>query len=145
MSAESEVLTKIRDTLKADATLLGYVSSADDIRHSYANVQFDTPAITYHTVIMPPARDMDEYGKFEMRVQFNIFELNVSNNITNARNIHERIDALLYQEVFTTTTYKVRGGAHSGWQSVPTDYEKDGEVVVQWLAEWTFSLYKIGS
>jgi len=144
MSAESEVLTKIRDTLKADSTLLGYVDNdANNIRHSYANAQFDTPVITYHTVIMPPDSDMDRYGKFEMRLQFNIFGINNSTDITNIRNIYERIDALLYEQVFATTNYKVKNIRHSGWQWVPTDYIKEGEAILHCFAEWTLNIYKI--
>jgi len=143
MSLEGEIFTAIRNTLKGDATLLGYVGdSANNIRHSYVNFEFDVPCITFHAVTIPPDSDYDRYGKFLMQIQLNAFDLNNSTGIGNLRNIEERIDALLYEQNFATTTYEVKHIRHSGWTPVPTEYVKEGETIIHAFSDWELRVYK---
>ena len=146
MTLEQEIFTAIRDVLKGDGTLMGYVESdADRIRHSLANVESDTPCITYHAKKLSPDAEVDAYGKFFMQIQVNVFDVNNSTGITNMDNIKARIDELLYDQRFSTASYRVGHIQHSGWQRIPTEYLKEGEIINHAFAEWMLRIYKTGS
>ena len=143
MSMEAEIFTAIRNALKGDSALLGYVQSdADNIRMSFARVAFDVPCVTYHRIQPVPDKQADKYGKFFFAIQINVFDVNSDTGLTNLQNITERIDTLLYDQPFTTTTYAVKRVQHSGWSDMETPYLKDDIPILQYFSDWTPQVHK---
>jgi len=140
---EGEIFTAIRNTLKGDSTLLGYVGNdTDNIRMSFARIAFDVPCITYHRIQPVPDKEADKYGKFLFAIQINAFDVNSDTGITNLQNITERIDALLYDQPFTTDSYAVKRIQHSGWSDMETPYLKNDIPILQYFSDWTLQVHK---
>lgn len=84
---------------------------------------------------------MDTYGKFVYRLQLNVFDVNTATGRGNIANIEGRIDALLYDAEFTTTSYAVKYIRHTGWQDVITDYDYQAKKVVHSFTEYVLRVY----
>ena len=146
MSMENEVFAKIRATLIADTTLMGYLGS-DNNKVRYAFGTYPSlganfaPCITYFTLPYGPDGDMDSLAKYALRVQIDVWDKNTDVGIANIRNINERIDALLYLKVFSTTNYRIGLNRRISKNDVLVDLLDNPNQLIQSSSDWIFTIY----
>ena len=132
-----EILKSIRDTLKNDSALLGYIGSSDRIYYHIAPVTPSIPCIAM-ALSEKPDEEMDSFGKIHLELELSVYD----SDYDNLSDILERLDALLFDKRFTTANWAVKYFKRIFASDEKSDFVKDGNPVVKRLTRWNLRAYK---
>ena len=132
-----EILKAIRDILKNDSTLIGYIGSADRIYYHIAPLTAAIPCIVM-ALSEKPDEEMDSFGKIHLELELSIYD----GDYDNLSDILERLDALLFDKRFTTTNWAVKYCKRVLAIDEKSDFVKDGIPVIRRITKWQLRAYK---